>query len=822
VALASLPVFLLLSDAPTVNASVTYDHAESDFIHGYLEASQGEARRGYQRFLYSNPAWARKFQLLEATAMTWRSLNEDALRTLADETIPWDDPEKNIQRLALEASALTYLHRLPEAEAALVAADKLCVVTDSVQCGAVLRAHGLLLLERGQTRASEKSFRESLDFAHDRKDTLLEATAFLNLGHCASEGERHDEALSFYQLSAAKAAELSAADLQESALGDQGWEQYALGNTEKALEMFAEAKRRAVSLGDIGDQLAWLTAAASAYGETGQLALAESSDLQAIELARKFSKKQSIIDASMDLAQVYVREGKPDEADHYAKQAGSMAQETGSPIDILNSHLLLGEAAALRQDWPRADPLLHEVLAAADSQPSMKWDAAHTLGNVYEAEGQAAAAGEEYKTALTLVETSRAELKEEASQLPFLNNAARIYDDYIHFLVSQGHPDEALEAADWSRARTLQTGLGVVSKTQGTKPPALKANQIARRANATLLFYWLGERQSYLWAITPEKTTLIALPAKGAIIAMMERYRNAVLALKDPIKDGNRDARDLYQTLIVPAQDAIRPDRPVILFADEAMSQTSFETLVVPGPAPHYWIDDAVVSSAPSIRLIGAQQAVNRTASAGSGKLLLLGNSISVDPGFPNLPMAGLEMKRVGEHFSNSSRAVFEGAQATPAAYLESRPEQYAYIHFVSHGTASRTDPLESAVILSRASAADDSYKLYAREIVAHRIDARLVTISACNSSGIKTYTGEGLVGLAWAFLRAGAHNVIGALWEVSDESTPELMDQLYLGLGKGEPPAVALREAKLSLVHSGGSFARPFYWAPFQLYAGR
>jgi CHAT domain-containing protein len=184
--------------------------------------------------------------------------------------------------------------------------------------------------------------------------------------------------------------------------------------------------------------------------------------------------------------------------------------------------------------------------------------------------------------------------------------------------------------------------------------------------------------------------------------------------------------------------------------------------------------------------------------------------------------MAGMEMKRVGEHFSNSSRAVFEGAQATPAAYLESKPEQYAYIHFVSHGTASRTDPLESAVILSRASASDDSYKLYAREIVAHRIDARLVTISACNSSGVKTYTGEGLVGLAWAFLRAGAHNVIGALWEVSDESTPELMDQLYLGLGKGEPPAMALREAKLSLVHSGSSFARPFFWAPFQLYAGR
>src|ERR1700742_2028647 len=98
---------------------------------------------------------------------------------------------------------------------------------------------------------------------------------------------------------------------------------------------------------------------------------------------------------------------------------------------------------------------------------------------------------------------------------------------------------------------------------------------------------------------------------------------------------------------------------------------------------------------------------------------------------------------------------------------------------------------------------------------------ARLVTISACYGSGLRAYAGEGLVGLSWAFLRAGAHNVIGALWEVSDESTPQLMDSLYQGLEDGLPPSDALREAKLSLLHSKSGFRRPFYWAPFQLYTG-
>jgi CHAT domain-containing protein len=136
---------------------------------------------------------------------------------------------------------------------------------------------------------------------------------------------------------------------------------------------------------------------------------------------------------------------------------------------------------------------------------------------------------------------------------------------------------------------------------------------------------------------------------------------------------------------------------------------------------------------------------------------------------------------------------------------------------------ASRTSPLDSAIILSRASTAansgEDSFKLYAREIIQHPIDARVVIISGCNSSGIRAYAGEGLVGLSWAFLRAGAHSSIGALWEVSDRSTASLMDTLYQAMEEGQSPAAALRQAKLALLHSKSRFRKPFYWAPFQMY---
>ena len=76
-------------------------------------------------------------------------------------------------------------------------------------------------------------------------------------------------------------------------------------------------------------------------------------------------------------------------------------------------------------------------------------------------------------------------------------------------------------------------------------------------------------------------------------------------------------------------------------------------------------------------------------------------------------------------------------------------------------------------------------------------------------------------MGLSWAFLRAGAHHVIGALWEVNDRSTPAFMDQLYADLEKDHSPRDALHAAKLRMLHSPGVYRKPYYWAPFQLYMG-
>ena len=176
-------------------------------------------------------------------------------------------------------------------------------------------------------------------------------------------------------------------------------------------------------------------------------------------------------------------------------------------------------------------------------------------------------------------------------------------------------------------------------------------------------------------------------------------------------------------------------------------------------------------------------------------------------------------MESAVEPFPESKRKVVSGAQATPSAYAANKPWQYDLIHFATHGTASDTKPLDSAIILS--AGPENSFKLYARDILKIRLNAELVTISACYGAGERTYSGEGLVGLAWAFLRAGAHQVIAGLWKVDDQSTPELMKNFYSEFQRKEPAAKALRSAKLKMLDSRGVFRLPYYWASLQLYTG-
>jgi CHAT domain-containing protein/tetratricopeptide (TPR) repeat protein len=817
----ALLLLIPLQCTVVVDPAMEYSRTRRLFQSGYLARSQELARQGYFRFLDTRPEWASLFLMLQAESMLWRGLNEETLQVLSTQPRTFYRTDEMVRKLTLEGVALIHLQRFAAATEKLAESRNLCGIQVYSTCGGMLQAQGIEALEQGDFGTAKDFLTRSLAFGRSHNDRILETTALSYLGVLALHIERYDEALDWSRSAYRIAIDDGQEDMAQTASGNLGWAFFKLGDRERALELFLEAEAHAAKLGDTVLQIQWLNTTGYVYMDEGRIQLARESYRRALQLARQINSKEDIATNLTVLAQASIASGNADEADAYANQALAMSQGGGHGSEWFDILAVQLQAATLRGDKNRAEALLREIEAGSESQTSTKWASERAVARLYEDSGETAAALNAYHSALHTFESARAEIQNEDSRLPFLANATRIYDDYIHFLVKRGKTDEALAAADQSRARTLAQGLGVNSSKPTLQSAAWRGTEIARKTGATVLFYWLGEKQSYLWAITPRKTTLFALPAQSEITPMIERYRKGILG---PIAAGDtvrQEGVDLYHLLVEPAASLIGANSNVVVVSDGPLSLLNFETLIVPetgsGSGSHYWIEDANIVSAPSLYLLASRKAWRST----PGKLLLLGDAVSPNPDYPDLPMAAVEMRHIEKHFGAQDETVFARQSATSAAYLDTPLQQYSYIHFVAHGVASRTDPLDSAIILSRTGAAEDSFKLHAREIIQHPIDARLVTISACYGGGTRSYAGEGLVGLSWAFLRAGAHNVIGALWEASDDSTPQLMDSLYQGLEQGMNPSAALRQAKLTLMHSQARFSQPFYWAPFQIYTG-
>ena len=743
--------------------------------------------------------------------------------------------EGEVQRLALEAGSHTQLGQLQAAEQKLTEAETLCRQASLAACGSMMTARGSLAESQDHPDQWRTWYLRAFAYARDHHDSWRQASASRTLGYIALQTEHSDEAIDWSRTTFQIAVKNGYDDLAQEAAGNVGYAWYQLGDGERAQAQFEAAEKAAAGREDFGEEQVWLSNQAYVYRDRGDLEHAEELDHKALALAQKIGNKEEEADTLGDLAELAILTGKLDEAD--ARLQSALRMETSGNRKPRPYHVVLeGELAGARHEYAKGEEFFRDVLSDKTSLVAERLVAGNDLGRMYDEMGKYAPAERMYKTTIVAWDAARASLNSEELKLSFGARVDETYRNYVRFLVERGRTAEALAVADQSRARTLAEGLGVTQTHAAFAPEALHPAQIARKTGATLLFYWLGEKESYLWAITPEKTAFTRLPAEKEIAARVARYNQAIQDLRDPAERANADGLALYEALVAPARKAMDARRPVIVLTEGVLSELNFETLLArggPDAKPHYLVEDATLLSAPSLDLLAhGRTGYGRAGQAAPAQrsLLLMGNPTEADAEFPPLPLFGVEMKRIANHFDAGGTAVFAGARATPAAYEGANPGKYAYIHFVSHATASRASPLDSAIILSNPAAQNaagspvSAYKLYAREIVGYPLTARLVTISACNGSGTRAYAGEGLVGLSWAFLRAGARQVVAALWEVSDDSNPRLMDGLYKGIEEGERPAEALREAKLEMLHSqtrdGNRFRQPFYWAALQVYS--
>ncbi len=92
---------------------------------------------------------------------------------------------------------------------------------------------------------------------------------------------------------------------------------------------------------------------------------------------------------------------------------------------------------------------------------------------------------------------------------------------------------------------------------------------------------------------------------------------------------------------------------------------------------------------------------------------------------------------------------------------------------------------------------------------------ARVVVLAACETGRGRVLAGEGLAGLNWAFLGAGARATVVSQWKVDSAATGALFRVFYARLAAGASVSGALREAS-QVVRRVPRWSHPFYWAAF------
>jgi len=202
-------------------------------------------------------------------------------------------------------------------------------------------------------------------------------------------------------------------------------------------------------------------------------------------------------------------------------------------------------------------------------------------------------------------------------------------------------------------------------------------------------------------------------------------------------------------------------------------------------------VDDFAVTLAPSAQL---QVACRQRASQRADDLVRLVGVANPLPHPNPLPGAELEIELVKGLVSTGECLTLKGDEATKQRVMEALPSA-THVHFACHAHARFFDPqLSAAISLS------DGEELSALEIARLEIPARLVVASACETGVLQGYDAiDESLGLASAFIAAGAAGVVSTLWEVDDFVAALIVSKLYEGIFvANKPPAEALRDAQL------------------------
>ncbi len=355
-----------------------------------------------------------------------------------------------------------------------------------------------------------------------------------------------------------------------------------------------------------------------------------------------------------------------------------------------------------------------------------------------------------------------------------------------------------------------------------------------------LVSFFLGEEEIYVFGLTGTETALIRLPRPNDLNLRLDNLHTAItlpymgqpsaLARQDEIR---RDlSLGLYRDLLAPLLQMKIAEglQRLWIIPDGIVGRVPFALLLTEQPTSPYYAEEpflirkTAISMASNLTLLYLQ--LQGAAPEGNGELLCVAPSYSsMASGSArggasewNVPVPqGVrlvfhlqEAKYLHDRYGGGM--LYE-AQAGPSQFLET-VEEYSMLHFSGHAQPDSSTGTWNFLALEPEPGSLDPFSAFWQpQILALRLKANLVFLSACETSRGKFYEGEGHSSLARAFLYAGASSVVATLWQIDDSVSLRFSQRFYEKLETGLPKDVALQQTMLSMIDENRP---PYAWGPY------
>ncbi len=340
--------------------------------------------------------------------------------------------------------------------------------------------------------------------------------------------------------------------------------------------------------------------------------------------------------------------------------------------------------------------------------------------------------------------------------------------------------------------------------------------------------YCIGKDCSYAFVITRDKIKVFPLPPADML---REDVKDYLQIITDKNRLNFKPGFELFSLLVQPGLDY--GVKRIIFIPDDILHFLPFETLLTQKDNLRWLVQDYRVSYVPSItsyrEILLRKKGKNREKDILSFGNPDFGEHEGIKNSFANLsrdetrddfrlnPLkySQLEVDKISALFKKNRRDIYTKEKATETTLKRTALMDYKIVHFATHGLIDNRNPARSSIVLSLGDQASEDGFLQMREVFDLKLDADLVTLSACQTGLGQFIKGEGIEGINRAFFFAGASSVLMSPWAVNDQASYQFMQRFYTHLRSADSIVDALRKSKIEMINSE-ALSHPFYWAGF------